>query len=168
MANEGDLRAVRSRCDMQHTTNPALGDTPNLTSAIKIGDLEAILSVDVTGPHPLASLTKNARLTDANAVGCRERSRGAGAVGKEVGGSSPLKQRSVATVIRNDRFQTIRRIQRHAWRGSDTEINLQTLRFCVKASHPPQRTVGVVDDRRTVGAWVTHVTLRFAMVGVLT
>ncbi|WP_228474400.1 hypothetical protein, partial [Streptomyces calidiresistens] len=75
----------------QHTTNPALGDTPNLTSAIKIGDLEAILSVDVTGPHPLASLTKNARLTDANAVGCRERSRGAGAVGKEVGGSSPLK-----------------------------------------------------------------------------
>jgi len=64
---------------MQHTTNLALGDTSNLTSAIKIGDLEAILSVDVTGPHPLASLAKNARLTDANAVGCRERSRGAGA-----------------------------------------------------------------------------------------
>ena len=167
MANEGNLLAVGGWCDMQHATNLPLGNTPNLTSAIKVGDLEAVFSVDVAGPHSLAGLAKNARLTDANAVGCRESSRGAAAMGEEVCGPSPLKQRSVATMIRDDRFQAIRRIQRYARRGSDTEVNLQTFWLCVKASHRPQRTVGVINDRRTVSTRVTNVALLGAMVGVL-
>ena len=92
MADEGDLRTIGGWCHVQYTTDLSLRHAMDIAGAVEIGDLEAVLSLDVAGPHPLTSLAKNARFTDPDPVCCRKGSSRAGAVGEEVGSSPPLQQ----------------------------------------------------------------------------
>ena len=168
MADEGDLRTVGGWCHVQYTTDLSLRHAMDIAGAVEIGDLETVLSLDVAGPHPLTSLAKNARFTDPDPVCCRKGSSRAGAVGEEVGSSPPLQQGSVAAVVGDDGLQTVGGVQWNTLGCSDTKIDLETLRLGVEASHCPERTVSVVDDRPSISTRVANVTLILAVMGVLT